>query len=255
VLLPIAAMSNLSRRQRRGLPTRRLRTLNWWRRTTNSTSLQMTGGASDKVGPDGATADTRTRRARAQSPKRRWADPTKRTALRTISGSCAIRGLTKGTARLSVSGPVNGYPVTIRGAVELLRQSRSSADENHDGHDRQIGSARIPRRPTAKGFDVSHNAVTIHPPSRCAGFHCPWHNPSDHHMNTWTRTIRTDRHNLMERVCPHGIGHPDPDSLEWLGRIGVPDDGVHTCDGCCQRSPGNSGPIGTETGSPPGSVT
>ena len=57
-------------------------------------------------------------------------------------------------------------------------------------------------------------------------------------MNTWTRTIRTDRHNLMERVCPHGIGHPDPDSLEWLGRIGVPDDGVHVCDGCCQRTPG-----------------
>ena len=49
MLLLIAAMSNLSRRQRRGVPTRRLRTLNWWRRTTNSTSLQMTGGASDKV--------------------------------------------------------------------------------------------------------------------------------------------------------------------------------------------------------------
>jgi hypothetical protein len=39
-------------------------------------------------------------------------------------------------------------------------------------------------------------------------------------------------------VCPHGIGHPDPDSMEWLGRIGVADDGVHECDGCCQRTPG-----------------
>jgi hypothetical protein len=61
-------------------------------------------------------------------------------------------------------------------------------------------------------------------------------------MNTWTRVIRTDRHNLMERVCPHGIGHPDPDSMEWLHRIGVPDDGVHACDGCCQQeSPGLQG--------------
>ncbi len=82
---------------------------------------------------------------------------------------------------------------------------------------------------------MSHNAVTIHPLSRCAGYHCPWHNPSDHHMNTWVRRIRTDRHNLMERVCLHGIGHPDPDSMEWLSRIGVGDDGVHPCDGCCQK--------------------
>lgn len=54
-------------------------------------------------------------------------------------------------------------------------------------------------------------------------------------MNTWTRVIRTDRNNLMERVCPHGVGHPDPDSLEWLSRIGARDDGVHACDGCCQK--------------------
>jgi hypothetical protein len=47
------------------------------------------------------------------------------------------------------------------------------------------------------------------------------------------RRIRTDRNNLMERVCPHGIGHPDPDSLEWLHRIDTPDDGAHSCDGCC----------------------
>jgi len=35
---------------------------------------------------------------------------------------------------------------------------------------------------------------------------------------------------IIERMCIHGVGHPDPDSLTYLhGR----DDGVHGCCGCC----------------------
>jgi hypothetical protein len=34
----------------------------------------------------------------------------------------------------------------------------------------------------------------------------------------------------MERICKHGVGHPDPDDLMIL--IGH-DDGVHGCCGCC----------------------
>jgi hypothetical protein len=83
---------------------------------------------------------------------------------------------------------------------------------------------------------VSHTAITIHPPSRCEGYRCPWHNPSDHGMVGWPRDILTDRHDLLVRVCADGIGHPDPDSLEWLHRIGVADDGDHACDGCCQEA-------------------
>jgi len=83
---------------------------------------------------------------------------------------------------------------------------------------------------------VGHTAITIHPPSRCEGYRCPWHNPSDHGMVGWPRDILTDRHNLLVRVCADGIGHPDPDSLEWLHRIGVADDGDHACDGCCQEA-------------------
>lgn len=30
---------------------------------------------------------------------------------------------------------------------------------------------------------------------------------------------------MMERMCPHGIGHPDPDEITL--------DVVHGCDGCC----------------------
>ena len=35
---------------------------------------------------------------------------------------------------------------------------------------------------------------------------------------------RYDR-NFMERICVHGVGHPDPD--------GADADPLHACDGCC----------------------
>ena len=73
----------------------------------------------------------------------------------------------------------------------------------------------------------------IHDPSRCAGRFCVVHNPSDHHMKGWQLYWRDDRH-IFERICPHGVGHPDPDGLAFLKQIGHPDaDGIHGCDGCC----------------------
>lgn len=44
-------------------------------------------------------------------------------------------------------------------------------------------------------------------------------------MVLWPQHWRGDRH-LMERICPHGVGHPDPDDIN--------PDGVHGCDGCCR---------------------
>jgi len=44
---------------------------------------------------------------------------------------------------------------------------------------------------------------------------------------------RSDRR-LMERVCPHGIGHPDPDDVAYRVSRGEPATvAVHGCDGCC----------------------
>lgn len=34
----------------------------------------------------------------------------------------------------------------------------------------------------------------------------------------------------MERICKHGIGHPDPDDLKVQSSWA---EGVHGCDGCC----------------------
>lgn len=70
----------------------------------------------------------------------------------------------------------------------------------------------------------SDRVLLVHPKTQCAGQHCCIHNPSDHHMKDWPQNWREDR-GIMERICPHGIGHPDPDDPTT--------DKVHGCDGCC----------------------
>jgi hypothetical protein len=41
----------------------------------------------------------------------------------------------------------------------------------------------------------------------------------------------------MERVCEHGVGHPDPDHVSHIRRVKGDDyanvDAIHGCDGCC----------------------
>ena len=63
--------------------------------------------------------------------------------------------------------------------------------------------------------------------------HCPWHNPSKHKMRDWPRLIRFDKRGLVERICEHGCGHPDPDSLDFMVKhFGDQTWGIHGCDGC-----------------------
>ena len=76
------------------------------------------------------------------------------------------------------------------------------------------------------------NLINLHSPDICAGRRCCVHDPSDHHMRAWPVNWRADRH-MMERVCPHGIAHPDPDDLAYKLSQGI-DSGVHGCDGCCR---------------------
>lgn len=74
--------------------------------------------------------------------------------------------------------------------------------------------------------------VNVHPDTACAGRACVVHRPSDHHMRSWRLNWRGDR-GLMERLCPHGIGHPDPDDMLFHAENGREWMGVHGCDGCC----------------------
>jgi len=75
----------------------------------------------------------------------------------------------------------------------------------------------------------------IHSPEDCAGRPCAVHAPSDHRMRGMKTLFRFDRH-LMERTCPHGVGHPDPDDLAFQ-EANFPERaaGVHGCDGCCME--------------------
>lgn len=77
----------------------------------------------------------------------------------------------------------------------------------------------------------------LHGSAFCAGQACSFHNPSNHHMMNWPLTVRLDRFCMTERICAHGVGHPDPDSLAWLKWMGLYESAggsVHGCDGCCK---------------------
>jgi hypothetical protein len=74
--------------------------------------------------------------------------------------------------------------------------------------------------------------IFAHPKFVCVGRPCTIHNRSDHVMRSFPQHWRSDRA-IMERICPHGIGHPDPDEYKLaLSKY----EGVHGCDGCCMSS-------------------
>lgn len=85
--------------------------------------------------------------------------------------------------------------------------------------------------------------IPIHDKEDCSG-QCPFDSPSPHSMAGMPRHIRTDKLGLVERICPHGVGHPDPDSVRFLNdaidvRRGLNFHKkyaleVHGCDGCCR---------------------
>lgn len=63
------------------------------------------------------------------------------------------------------------------------------------------------------------------------GEHCTIHNPSEHHMREWPINFRAadgfmNLSTVTERICPCGVGHPDPDCPGAAGY-------VHACCGCC----------------------
>jgi len=86
---------------------------------------------------------------------------------------------------------------------------------------------RGPRKRQVRVLVGGQRLVNIHTPNTCKGEWCCIHNPSDHHMRDWPQNWRPDRR-LMERICPHGVGHPDPDDPGARGY-----GGVH---GCCMPS-------------------
>jgi len=71
--------------------------------------------------------------------------------------------------------------------------------------------------------------VWMHSSDSCVGEYCTIHNRSNHSMRAFPQKWRGDK-SMMERICPHGIGHPDPDEIN----LHLPSRKVHGCDGCCE---------------------
>lgn len=65
---------------------------------------------------------------------------------------------------------------------------------------------------------------------------CAIHNPTLEPHPDWPQHWRSDTQ-VMERICPHGVGHPDLDHLNYLIRTGKAVEAgwqsIHGCDGCC----------------------
>jgi hypothetical protein len=79
--------------------------------------------------------------------------------------------------------------------------------------------------------------VLVHTIDQCRGRPCAIHNPSRHHMRDWPTHWRDDRM-MMERMCKHGVGHPDPDDLAFKMETGNNDSaGIHGCceERCCMK--------------------
>ena len=78
------------------------------------------------------------------------------------------------------------------------------------------------------------NMRNLHPVNACASANgCAIHNrPSQHPLVNAPLNWREDR-GILERVCVHGIGHPDHDAAQYLNSIGKEYENIHGCDGCC----------------------
>jgi hypothetical protein len=69
-----------------------------------------------------------------------------------------------------------------------------------------------------------------HSKGSCRGPYCTIHNRSDHHMRSFPQ-IWNPMIFCMQRVCTHGIGHPDPDEIN--NDVVVKIDHETNCCGCC----------------------
>ena len=77
----------------------------------------------------------------------------------------------------------------------------------------------------ADDWGTERKQLRVHPQIKCLGSFCTIHNPSQHHMVNWPRQWHAFNR-VMERICPHGVGHTDPDETRK--------DVSHGCDGCCR---------------------
>ncbi|KQO98893.1 hypothetical protein [Leifsonia sp. Leaf264] len=116
-----------------------------------------------------------------------------------------------------------------------------------DAITRQAAEAEAQAAPVVENRDYDlwtgfgSGVLRTHARSQCSGTPCCLHAPSDHPLTGSPMSWLDDRM-MMERICEHGIHHPDPDDLDYKRRVLNPalylagDYETHDCDGCCVPS-------------------
>lgn len=76
---------------------------------------------------------------------------------------------------------------------------------------------------------------SVHKDLDCMGVNCVIHRPSNHHMRSWPAVWRGELR-IIERTCPHGVGHPDPDGPKHSHGCDLNEEGRS----CCEPEPKNA---------------
>jgi hypothetical protein len=91
-------------------------------------------------------------------------------------------------------------------------------------------NTRVEPGPEENTFVLRGQVIrNVHLPEACAGMPCTVHGPTEHKLAHMPLLWRDDR-GLFERVCPCGVGHPDPDQRAHWSRTGRIAEQIH---GCC----------------------
>jgi len=71
--------------------------------------------------------------------------------------------------------------------------------------------------------------IHVHPNDQCRTWICVMHNPAEGPWRDMTPIWRSDR-GIFERICPHGVGHPDPSQFQYWELVDQTWQAIH---GCC----------------------
>lgn len=134
--------------------------------------------------------------------------------------------------------PLSARQIKITPIGRALLALVEAGDPAHEayGDGFEAAAQQLQARWTYRAENMEYNQLEnsdtqlwTHRREECAGENCTIHNRSQHPMRSFEQHWRADRA-IMERICPHGIGHPDPDDYRLATGA---DNGTHGCDGCC----------------------
>jgi len=122
--------------------------------------------------------------------------------------------------------------LTRRGYGALIARAAIVASEAQIDLDDAVYLWTVDSTDETLGTPVGIRSWKVHPPSQCYPGPCPVHFPTEHAMSGWEKLWRADS-GVLERICVHGFGHPDPDQFRHWRDRGTMHLSAHDCDGCC----------------------